>query len=87
MFRAAALPRRERRRQRGCPRMNAILEAVAPVSSVRTEGPIPLLRTLVLCDLADSTALVGQLGDQRAAELFRRHDRQARSLVHQYGGR
>jgi putative peptide modification system cyclase len=54
---------------------------------VRRDAPVPLLRTLVLCDLADSTALVERLGDLRAAELFRRHDRLARSLVHQFGGR
>ena len=46
-----------------------------------------VLRTLVLCDLVDSTALVERLGDQHAAELFRRHDRFARALVHQHGGR
>jgi putative peptide modification system cyclase len=53
----------------------------------RHDAPVPLLRTLVLCDLADSTALVERLGDLRAAELFRRHDRLARSLIHQFGGR
>jgi putative peptide modification system cyclase len=54
---------------------------------VRRDAPVPLLRTLVLCDLADSTALVERLGDLRAAELFRRHDRLTRTLVHQFGGR
>ena len=53
----------------------------------RRDAPAPLLRTLVLCDLADSTALVERLGDLKAAELFRKHDRLARTLVHQYGGR
>jgi putative peptide modification system cyclase len=46
-----------------------------------------MLRTLVLCDLADSTALVERLGDLHAAELFRKHDRLARTLVHQHDGR
>lgn len=46
-----------------------------------------VLRTLVVCDLVDSTALVERLGDQRAAELFRKHDRMARTLVQQFGGR
>jgi putative peptide modification system cyclase len=46
-----------------------------------------MLRTLVLCDLADSTALVERLGDLQAAELFRKHDRLTRTLVHQHGGR
>ncbi|MEO6687548.1 MAG: putative peptide modification system cyclase [Dokdonella sp.] len=46
-----------------------------------------VLRTLVLCDLVDSTALVERLGDQQAAELFRKHDRLARALVQQHGGK
>ncbi|MEO5561588.1 MAG: putative peptide modification system cyclase [Dokdonella sp.] len=46
-----------------------------------------VLRTLVLCDLVDSTALVERLGDQKAAELFRKHDRLARALVQQHGGK
>jgi putative peptide modification system cyclase len=46
-----------------------------------------VLRTLVLCDLVDSTALVERMGDQRAAELFRKHDRLARTLVQQHGGK
>src|SRR5689334_7812745 len=46
----------------------------------------PLLRTLVLCDLADSTALVERLGDQRAAALMRKHDRLARQPVLRHGG-
>ena len=49
--------------------------------------PVALLRTLVLCDLVDSTAQVERLGDQRAAEWFRRHDRLARSLLSNSGGR
>jgi len=67
--------------------VSAVLEPIAPEALARAHVPVPLLRTLVLCDLADSTALVERLGDQRAAELFRRHDRQARSLVYQFGGR
>jgi len=47
----------------------------------------PVLRTLVICDLADSTALIERLGDQRAAELMRTHDRVARDLLEQFGGR
>jgi putative peptide modification system cyclase len=46
-----------------------------------------LLRALVLCDLADSTALVERLGDQAAAELMRRHDRMARLAMQRHGGR
>jgi len=45
-----------------------------------------VLRTLVLSDLVDSTALVERLGDQRAAELFRKHDKLARNLIQRHGG-
>lgn len=47
---------------------------------------VSLLRTLVLCDLVNSTGLIERLGDRRAAELIRRHDRLARSLAHARGG-
>ncbi|HJT98621.1 MAG TPA: putative peptide modification system cyclase [Rhodanobacteraceae bacterium] len=66
--------------------MSAVLHA-STAAPLRRDAPVPLLRTLVLCDLADSTALVERLGDLHAAELFRKHDRLARLLVHQYGGR
>ena len=46
----------------------------------------PVLRTLALCDLVDSTALIQQLGDQGGAEFFRRHDRLCRDLVQKYDG-
>lgn len=49
--------------------------------------PTALLRTLVLCDLADSTALIERLGDRAAAALIRSHDRLARDLVATHGGR
>ncbi|HEY0229847.1 MAG TPA: putative peptide modification system cyclase [Dokdonella sp.] len=55
-----------------------------PASAAAT---VPLLRTLVLCDLVDSTALVERLGDQRAAELIRKHDRVVRALLPARGGR
>jgi class 3 adenylate cyclase len=41
----------------------------------------PVLRALLVTDLVDSTWLVEQLGDLRAAELFARHDRLARDLL------
>lgn len=47
----------------------------------------PVLRTLLICDLAESTALVETLGDRRAAELMRRHDRLSRDLLQRCGGR
>ena len=49
-------------------------------------GTTSVLRTLVLSDLVDSTALVERLGDQRAAELFRKHDKLARALMQRHGG-
>ena len=48
-------------------------------------GTTSVLRTLVLSDLVDSTALVERLGDQHAAELFRRHDKLARNLMQRHG--
>jgi putative peptide modification system cyclase len=46
-----------------------------------------LLRTLLLCDLVDSTGLVERLGDREAAELIRKHDRLARTLADRHAGR
>ncbi|HEX7769358.1 MAG TPA: putative peptide modification system cyclase, partial [Dokdonella sp.] len=64
--------------------MNALAQPV----KAATPGPgAPLLRTLVLCDLVDSTALVQRLGDRRGAELLRKHDRLARALISAHGGR
>ncbi|HET6913202.1 MAG TPA: putative peptide modification system cyclase [Rhodanobacteraceae bacterium] len=47
----------------------------------------PQLRTLVVCDIADSTALVERMGDQTAANIIRKHDRLARALIEQHRGR
>jgi TolB-like protein/class 3 adenylate cyclase len=47
----------------------------------------PVLRTLLICDLAESTAMVEKLGDRRAAELMRRHDRLSRDLLQRHAGR
>src|SRR3569623_976206 len=69
------------RRPGGNTGMNAL---VAPAPTPSAIGP--LLRTLVLCDLVNSTALVERLGDQHAAALLRRHDRLARDLVLRHGG-
>jgi putative peptide modification system cyclase len=49
--------------------------------------PAPQIRAVLVCDLADSTALIERLGDAAAADLMRRHDRVARALMHQHGGR
>jgi putative peptide modification system cyclase len=63
--------------------MNALAQPATPIPQPIA---VPLLRTLVLCDLVDSTALVERLGDQRAADLFRKHDRAARTLLRTHGG-
>ena len=47
----------------------------------------PQLRTLLLTDLVDSTGLVEKLGDTRAAELFREHDRLVLKLQQEWHGR
>lgn len=45
-----------------------------------------VLRTLLVTDLVDSTRLVARLGDERAFELFGRHDRLARDLLARHRG-
>lgn len=47
----------------------------------------PQLRTILLTDLVDSTALVERLGDVPASELFREHDRLVLKLQHEWRGR
>lgn len=59
--------------------MNALVSPAEPQSMNRQSAP--LLRTLALCDLVDSTGLVERLGDQRATLLLRRHDRLTRDLM------
>ncbi len=61
--------------------------AISPGLDAKEPSATSVLRTLLLADLVDSTALVEQLGDQRAAELIRRHDKFARSLMLDHGGR
>lgn len=61
--------------------------AASDPTSLGTEPGEPSLRTILILDLADSTALVDRLGDQRAAELIRRHDRLARDLMRRHRGR
>ncbi|MCH8823933.1 MAG: tetratricopeptide repeat protein [Planctomycetes bacterium] len=46
-----------------------------------------VVTTLLLTDLVDSTKLVEQLGDAKAAEIFVRNDRVARDLLKQYNGK
>jgi putative peptide modification system cyclase len=65
--------------------MNAISVERGPTP---TQGmPTPLLRTLAVCDLVDSTALTEQLGDRGAAELVHKLDRLTRDLLYAHAGR
>jgi len=50
-------------------------------------GVVPQLRTLLLTDLCNSTALVEKLGDARAAELFQAHDRLVLELQQRWRAR
>ena len=72
----------DRRRNGDCSKVSALetrdADSLSPTSS--------LLRTLLLCDMVDSTALVERLGDREAAELIRKHDRLARTLADRHGG-
>ncbi len=45
------------------------------------------LKTVLLTDICDSTAIVEKLGDAHAADLFRNHDRLVLRLQHQWHGR
>ncbi len=44
------------------------------------------IKTLLLCDLVDSTKLVDRCGDERASEIFRAHDAAARRILHATDG-
>ena len=58
------------------------MDLSAPFPTAHTRDPAtPVLRTVLLCDIVDSTAMVERLGDQRAAALLRRHDTMLRQLV------
>lgn len=48
--------------------------------------PTVAVKTLLVSDLVDSTRLVAELGDRRAAEVFARHDRMARGLMAEHQG-
>jgi putative peptide modification system cyclase len=66
--------------------MNAIqTEQPAEASTELAPSP-PLLRTVVACDMVESTALTEQLGDRGAADFIHALDRQARDLLSHHGG-
>ncbi len=57
-------------------------DAQARATHALNTAPVtPLLRTVLLCDIVDSTALVERLGDVRAVDLLKRHDQLLRQLM------
>ena len=56
------------------------------LSAVERTEARSLVRALVLFDLVDSTRLVERLGDSRAAQLMRQHDRMARDVMRDHEG-
>ena len=54
---------------------------------IASDRSAPRLYCLLLCDLADSTALIERLGDASAADLMRQHERVARDTLQRLHGR
>lgn len=71
--------------------IHSLAEAKKHLAAPAAEETAPpdgvVLRTLLLSELPGKPALVEQAGDSRAAELFERHDREARRLSAEHGGR
>jgi putative peptide modification system cyclase len=65
--------------------MNAVADDVK-TQIPASVTPAPLLRAVLVCDLADSAQLTQNLGDVEAAELAQRLDRIARDLVYRHRG-
>ena len=61
--------------------------SMAPPTARPAGDQAPQLRTLLLTDLCDSTAIVERLGDVAAATLFREHDRLVLALQQEWHGR
>lgn len=59
----------------------------SPTDSQPGRSESAVLKTLLITDLVDSTKLTEQIGDERTAEIFRRHDRIARDLLAANQGR
>lgn len=71
-------------------------EARTPVPVIPEPPPAPSsdrarsqaqIKTLLISELVDSTHLADTLGDERMAEIWRRHDRLARDLLQEHDGR
>jgi putative peptide modification system cyclase len=65
----------------------SVIDASVPDIAPPSPRSSPQIRAVLVCDLADSTALIERLGDRAAADLIRKHDRVARGLIHDHGGR
>lgn len=65
----------------------ATIDSKGGIEPQRAVQDGPQLRTILLTDLVDSTALVERLGDSAAAELFRAHDRLVLGLQQHWRGR
>src|SRR6188474_275589 len=61
--------------------------ALPPQRQAAGSPVTPVLRAVLLADLADSTAFVQRFGDARAAAAFQRLDLQIRDLLEFTGGR
>lgn len=59
------------------------MDASEPNTShpLNTAPVTPMLRTVLLCDIVESTALIERLGDLRAVALLKRHDQLLRQLM------
>ena len=57
------------------------------VEPLRATEDTPLLRTLLLTDLCDSTEIVEKIGDVASAKLFRQHDQLVLELQQRWRGR
>ena len=59
------------------------MDASAPRTShpLNTAPVTPMLRSVLLCDIVESTALIERLGDLRAVALLKRHDQLLRQLM------
>ncbi len=59
------------------------MDITEPRASPRPDAPAvtPVLRTVLLCDIVESTSLVERLGDLRAVALLQKHDQMLRQAI------
>ena len=61
-------------------------DAEAGGDDVESRAATPVVKTLLASDLVDRARWTEELGDERIAEILRRHDRLARDLLRDHGG-